>query len=336
MKLSLIVPTRNRAQRVRDLLASLLTLESVSFGWECLIIDNGSTDNTHEIVERFIDEHATLHVRYIHEPKPGLHEGRHRGAKEAKGDILAYLDDDVILLPTWIRSCEAIMRDETDIIAGRSIPKWESSPPDWILSLFHAGVCPQLSMLDMGEKLQAVEYNFVFGCNFMVKRQLIFELGGFHPDGVPSDRIRFRGDGETGFAAKAAKRDARIHYVPQATVYHVVDRDRMTLEYMKKRQYAQGISQSFTDIRVRYGVSESFISPRKSLITRLAAIPPKQIAAKAYDRFRRDVLRRPHPFQAMYDEMAQSFQDGYAFHQREVANDQALLEYVLKTTYLDE
>jgi glycosyltransferase involved in cell wall biosynthesis len=63
--------------------------------YEILIIDNGSTDDTKEISQEIMKEAANRQIRYIFEPEPGLLAGRHRGALEAKGELLVFVDDDI-------------------------------------------------------------------------------------------------------------------------------------------------------------------------------------------------------------------------------------------------
>ena len=103
MKYSLIVPTYNRAGTLK------LTLESISSAVnaeaiEILVVDNGSDDDTRRVCKKIEERFPQLTWRYFYEPVPGLLSGRHRGAEEARGEVLTFLDDDVLLEPGWFEA----------------------------------------------------------------------------------------------------------------------------------------------------------------------------------------------------------------------------------------
>ena len=115
MLLSVVIPTRNRAQRLADLLDSLAQQDAVPFEWEVVVIDNASEDATAEVVSQK-SETLPITIRHIVEPNLGLHHGRHRGAKEARGTFLGYLDDDMVLAPTWIQGVERVAQGQADAV----------------------------------------------------------------------------------------------------------------------------------------------------------------------------------------------------------------------------
>jgi glucosyl-dolichyl phosphate glucuronosyltransferase len=97
--ISVIIPTRNRAELLRAALLSLSLQTLPPEDFEVLVVDNGSTDHTKKVVNGF---NGLMHLRYFFDPTPGLHVGRHRGLREASGEILVYGDDDIEALPTWL------------------------------------------------------------------------------------------------------------------------------------------------------------------------------------------------------------------------------------------
>jgi glycosyltransferase involved in cell wall biosynthesis len=106
MQISLIVPTRNRDRSLVRTMQSVVQTVSGHTDVEVLVVDNGSTDHTADCVREIAERHPRMFLRYFHDAMPGLLTGRHRGAKEARGEILAYLDDDVLLGPTWLEALE--------------------------------------------------------------------------------------------------------------------------------------------------------------------------------------------------------------------------------------
>jgi hypothetical protein len=218
------------------------------------------------------------------------------------------------------------------------------------------GVFGYLTLLDLGTVAKPVDPAYVWGANFFLPRQLVFDLGGFHPDAVPSDLLHYRGDGESALMWKFKQAGLRSYYDPMATVFHVIGADRLTLEYICQRAYNQGISASFTQIRAARGLpgsplpnssnesrSERLNSHWKSLKSLYGKLRRKSIADVARivgTRTKRTVARtiskpRKGPYAEIQAEIDKAFRAGWQFHQNAVKNDPVLLEYVLRQTYLE-
>ncbi len=337
MLLSVIIPTRNRATYLADLLDSLAAQEPVAFDWEVIVVDNASTDNTPEVARQ---KAATLPIpiRYVREPNLGLHHGRHRGAKEASGTFLGYLDDDMLLAPTWIQGVTLAAQGQADAVVGRILPHWKAQPPAWVKALATEGIDNHLGLLNLGTATRPVEPVMVLGGNAFLPRQTLFELGGFHPDGVPSDLLRYRGDGETGLMMKFKQKGLRSWYDPRATAYHIIGANRLTVEYICQRAYRQGISDSFTQIRAAHGLGESPFSGHSLsyYLERLRTMRPTQAAQAIMCKVGRALgLASFLPHHEIREQIAQAYREGWQFHQDEVQHDPALLAYVLKPTYLE-
>jgi len=332
--LSVIIPTRNRATHLAITLDSLAKQNAVPFDWEVVVVDNGSTDDTEGAIRGKARE-LPLNIRYVIEPRPGLHFGRHRGAGEAEGIYLAFLDDDVIAAPDWIRGVKLLARDQADAVAGRVLPGWESAPPKW---LFKMATClNNLSLLDEGNSVKTIEPVRAVGCNLFVGKETLYKLGGFHPDGLPKELLRYRGDGETGLMLKFTLRGLRCLYSPEALVWHCIDTSRITAEYQISRAYNQGISRSFTEIRTAHGLysnegpnneASKHQSPEMSI--------PERVLRSGQRRVR--TLRNEF-FYKLYGKLLNRIENanraGWEFHQKEVQKDPALLAYVLQETYFD-
>jgi len=100
MFVSVVVCTRNRADQLGEFLQSAAGLTvPPGLAWELIIVDNGSSDHTAEVVESFASQ---IPVRCVREDKAGLSNARNRGVDEAKGDYICWTDDDVKLDPKWL------------------------------------------------------------------------------------------------------------------------------------------------------------------------------------------------------------------------------------------
>ena len=96
LQVSLIIPPLNRAEVLRRTLRSIVAVVHPSDSVEIIVVDNASVDRTAEVCREVRMRFPQYEWRYFYEPVPGLLSGRHRGAKEAQGEILSFLDDDVL------------------------------------------------------------------------------------------------------------------------------------------------------------------------------------------------------------------------------------------------
>ncbi len=340
IQFSVIIPTRNHCHLVADLLDNLATLPKMLHRWEVLVIDNGSSDQTADLVNKKISS-LPIEIRYFLEPKPGLHNGRHRGAIEARGKYLAYLDDDVLVSPTWIRGLDKLIAGQAEAVVGRILPKWENNPPKWLIKLIHEP--GYLSLLDLGTEGIFIDPKFVYGDNFFIEKQLIFQLRGFHPDSLPSTQLKYRGDGETGLLWKFKSAGYRAWYEPDAIVYHRIPKERMTISYLCNRAYAQGISDSFSEIRARQLdptiLSDLYLAPpeesRKTIRYyrgRIKEFSVYQLILNLTNRVLRSIpMSKPN----IKRRLRKAWWSGYQYHQNEVKNDPDLLVWVIREDYLD-
>ncbi|MCH8118436.1 MAG: glycosyltransferase [Planctomycetes bacterium] len=251
---SVIIPTYNRCASLGRAIGSLVNQDFEANQYEILVVDNGSTDSTRGVVESAVLNHNGHNIRYIYEPEPGLHCGRHRGAIESTGQILCYLDDDVVVDKLWLQGViETFTNTDAVLVGGKILPKYETEPPEWINQFI--AVRPegkslgQLSLIDFGNELKQIDPCFVWGCNYSIRKDVLFECGGFHPDSMPSDLIRYRGNGEIALSASIKEKGYKAYYNPKACVYHYIPKERLTVEYFCKRMFCQGISDSFAQIR---------------------------------------------------------------------------------------
>jgi glycosyltransferase involved in cell wall biosynthesis len=316
-EISVVIPTKDRANLLDSTLASIArqTLNPQQF--EVLVVDNGSRDHTQTIALSYQDKIPNL--RYLHCAAPGLHEGRHAGLKASEGQILTYADDDIDALPTWLEGVLESFREDKKIgiVGGKDIPWYESMPPVWMDDLWvhtpEGRYLAHFSLLDFGDTPKDVHPHFVFGCNFSIRKDVLMTVGGFHPDGMPANLLKYRGDGETYVAQRVTELGYRTRYNPKASVKHWVPASRMTVEYIKKRAFAEGITQSYTDTR-RKTFGEMSLKER---IKNWLKLRIKRV-----------------PADPLFREMRESFLEGYRFHQQELQKDKALLNWVLKDNYL--
>ena len=317
--LSVIIPTRNRASYLQQALASITKQSYPMDFFEVIVIDNGSTDNTRQVVESF--QHQLRNIRYFYDSTPGLHVGRHLGMKMAKAEILVYADDDIEAFPTWLEAiAESFKNQDVVLVGGKNLPKFECDPPAWIMKMWRKNkdgnrVLSYLSILDLGDQIKEIHPYYVFGCNFSIRKDILLNSGGFHPDSMPQELIKYRGDGETHVSAFIKRKRLKTLYHPRASVFHMVPQNRLTETYFCKRAYLQGISDSYTQVRNKDMIDHSAIMRTFEYLRLLQ----KKFGLYASPRKR---CIESHYFQ------------GFIMHQNLSAEDKNLYEWIIRPNYL--
>ncbi len=329
LQISVIIPTRNRASLLKDTLESMIVQTVNPEDFEILIIDNGSTDHTKHVVEEAINAYPCYQIRYIYEPEPGLLSGRHRGALEAKGEILTFIDDDIEADVNWLKAFQESFEDPSvQIIGGRNLPKYEVAPPAWLewfwLEHPYGRYCPDLSLLDFGDQIRKIDANYVWGLNFSIRKRALLDLGGFHPDCIPKHLQYFQGDGETGLTQKANQYGYTAIYHPKAIVFHRISKKRMTYHYFDQRYFYQGVCNSYSEIRRTHGILRDIrLTARITNVLRTCKRIMKRLAK---GRTEEELLK---------ERFSRAYQRGYQFHQNAVRQNPKLLEWVLRKDYWD-
>jgi glycosyltransferase involved in cell wall biosynthesis len=130
--LTVLIPTYNRAEILRETLEAMCKVERNSLSVEFVVIDNKSTDNTRKIVESFI---GRLPIRYIFEGSQGKSHALNRALNEGGlGEIVVFTDDDTTPHADWLSAIMQSTRDFPDhvLFGGRTFGVWpDGKHPDW-------------------------------------------------------------------------------------------------------------------------------------------------------------------------------------------------------------
>ncbi len=229
MKITVILCTYNRCQLLATALESVaVSTLPESVEWEVLVMDNNSNDQTREVVEDFSRRYPG-HFRYLFEPRPGKSYALNTGIVEAKGDIFAFMDDDVTVEPAWLQNLTAPLQNGRWVgSAGRILPKWTCSTPRWLppkcwyvsgpLALFDLGAAPH------------VLTETPFGTNMAFQKKMFVKHGGFRTDLGPRPGSEIRNE-DTEFGRRLLTAGEPLCYEPSAVVYHLVPQKRIRREY---------------------------------------------------------------------------------------------------------
>lgn len=324
MYISVVIPTHNRANLLRRTIDSLVGQTLAAERFEIIVVDNGSTDETQKVAASFARRLSNF--RSLYTAIPGLHVGRHVGLKAARGDVVVYGDDDIRAFPTWLEGVTESFEDpEVVLVGGKIQPDFEVSPPEWFASLWQdipwGRALGYYTLLDFGDESKAISPEYVWGCNFSIRRHVLIDLGGFHPDAMPGTLIRFRGDGETAISRMIATKGLKAVYNPKASVHHLVSKERLSFDYLQKRAFSQGVSDSYTWIRHLKGAGKGGWKERLRL--------KRRVVQGAWENL---LSRHRSGLEAL---LPKSYWEGFRFHQQEAKADPTLVDWICKPNYLD-
>jgi glycosyltransferase involved in cell wall biosynthesis len=229
MKITVILCTYNRCSQLAKALESVANLRlDESVEWEVLVVDNNSGDQTREVVDTFSRRYPDR-FRYLFEARQGKSHALNAGIREASGDVLAFMDDDVVVEATWLQNLTAVLQtDEWAGAGGRIVPEREFTPPCW-LSLNGKYALAPLAMFDLGDTAHELA-EAPYGTNMAFRKRVFEEHGGFRTDLGPCPGSEIRGE-DTEFGRRLLSRGERLRYEPSAIVYHSVPKERIQQKY---------------------------------------------------------------------------------------------------------
>lgn len=252
MKLSIIIPTHNRGDQLRTVLDSIFALEGEA-QFELLIVDNNSTDNTKQIAASY-----DKIVRYVFEKRTSFTKARKTGEENATGEILLYLDDDVIVNPGSLRRIIEVFQAYPDcgVIAGKVLPKFIENPPKWCLECQKSFNGWSLYDPETYDFLQTdfQEVTSAAGPMMAIRRSAYQLAGGFPPDTVGVETNRglktfsklYIGPGDYGLCLKIRDKGFKIYYSSDISVYHIIPPIRLTVKFWRSRMIGEGYQEAIT------------------------------------------------------------------------------------------
>jgi glucosyl-dolichyl phosphate glucuronosyltransferase len=229
MNVTVILCTYNRCYGVATALESVAVSQLPdAVSWEVLVVDNNSKDKTRDVVEEFGQRYPGR-FRYVFEPQQGKSHALNTGIREARGKILAFMDDDVIVDAKWLQCLTAVFqKEEWAGVGGRILPERAFTPPAW-LSLEGKYALAPLAIFDLGPQPgELVEAPF--GTNMAFRKEVFERVGGFRTDLGPRPGSETRSE-DTEFGYRALEAGHRLWYEPSAIVYHSLPAHRLKEEY---------------------------------------------------------------------------------------------------------
>lgn len=235
--MSVVIGTLNRSDMLEQSLNSLLRQTTEPGTFEIIVVDNGSTDRTLELVTAMMAR--APHMRLVHEPKRGLSNARNRGIAEAQAPLVAFFDDDGVAEPDWAEKILRVFHDEPDTgaVGGRIHVRWPGARPSWM----PASLEGYYGHFDCGDRRREISLpTYPFGPNMVIRRDRLRQIGGFRSELGPTGK-NLMACGETDLFYRLHQTPLKVVYEPAAVVYHVVPADRATKKWSLIRSFRHGI-----------------------------------------------------------------------------------------------
>jgi glycosyltransferase involved in cell wall biosynthesis len=234
--ISVVLCTYNRCESLATALESAAGLQVPESSWmEILVVDNNSRDCTREVIERFCRKHPSR-FRYVFEPRQGLANARNAGIREARGEIVVFMDDDVTVDPEWVEILAAKLRTgDWAGAGGRVVPEREFSAPAWLSLKNLGGVLALFDLGDLAGELRQPPY----GANMAFRKEMFEKHGGFRADLGRIGNNLLSGE-DTEFGRRLLDAGEHLWYEPSAIVYHAMQQERLKKEYFLTWWFAYG------------------------------------------------------------------------------------------------
>jgi GT2 family glycosyltransferase len=243
---TVLFATRNGAKTLGGVLEAYRRLEPLRGGWKLVVVDNGSTDASREIIAGF-ERHLPL--TYVFEAEPGKNAALNAGLALVSGDLVVLTDDDAFPRPDWlVRLREAADANPTfGIFGGGVTPRWETEPPMWILDW--VPLAPTYTVSDPSLTEGPADGYHVFGPNMAVRAE-IFEAGHrFDPSIGPTSSRGYAMGSETEFVLRVMGHGVMVWCTPTAIVGHFIRTTQMRPSWIIGRAMRFGRGQCRLHVR---------------------------------------------------------------------------------------
>ena len=229
--LTVLFATHNGASTLPQVLASYCQLTPPPGGWKLVVVDNGSTDDTREILESFRER---LPIVCASEEAAGKNAALNTGLRLIDGDLVVLTDDDVFPRAEWLIALREAADNCPDyaIFGGRVLPRWETAPPAWITAWVPRGPVYTISSDELVAGPESPEN--VYGPNMAVRAEIFAAGFRFDPSVGPNGSSYAMGS-ETEFVVRLARHGYRVRCVPDAEVEHFIRNHQLKREWILRR-----------------------------------------------------------------------------------------------------
>jgi len=231
LKLTVAIPTYNRADFLRSTLAGIASQQFPRDHFEVLVVDNNSTDHTRAVVAEFAGAHPA--PRHVFEIKQGLDHARNRALTEARGEIIVFADDDILMQPDWLAQLAApLLADHAQrigAVGGEVIPVFPNGLPPWVAE-WHSPLAFRADAGPLDPK------DSPMGANLAFPKWVFEKLGPFH---TALDRAagNYFSGGDSEMIRRVRAAGLEVWFAPAAAVQHQMPASRTTFRYAARHAF---------------------------------------------------------------------------------------------------
>ena len=231
--ITLIICTYNREKYIGPLLDSIAKNDYPTMDYEIVLVDNNCTDNTRKVCEQFIAEHPEIAFRYVVEPEQGLSAARNKGIKEAKGDIIIYVDDDALVDKDYIRIyAEHFVSHPKTMAAGGPIePLYETEEPHWMSPYTKALLT---AWLNYGNQVREYPNGRYPGGGNAAYRKVVFDQVGLFNTELGRKGSALLASEEKDIFDKMHALGMQVLYLPTPILHHIIPQAKLEEDYFNR------------------------------------------------------------------------------------------------------
>jgi len=236
--LTVFIATHNGSPTLPRVLASYLKVQPPIGGWKLVIIDNGSDDDSAQIIRSFVDR---LPLVCISEPRRGKNRALNKGLQALEGDLAIFGDDDGVPDADWLVQLRRAADHHPDcaVFGGSIRPFWDAAPEGWILQWVR--LAPVFSATDPDWQEGPCDPTRVWGANMAVRAGLFRKGHRFDERLGPDGSATYAMGGETEFALRVAiAENLTCWHCKAARVGHIIPPRKMTRAWILKRAFHLG------------------------------------------------------------------------------------------------
>jgi glycosyltransferase involved in cell wall biosynthesis len=228
--LTVLLATRNRGPILEQVLASFCQLRAPESGWKLVVVDNGSTDSTSEVVHSYLQR---LPLEYLFESTVGKNTALNTGLAAVEGDLVVFTDDDVFPRPDWLVELRiaADAHPHCSIFGGPITPRWEVPPPRWVQWVEQS---PAFAATDPSLEAGFVSPRLVYGPNMAIRANLFTVDTRFNSSMGPCGENYAQG-GEMELIIRLSRRGHKAWYAPNAVVEHLIRQKQLKKSWVMQR-----------------------------------------------------------------------------------------------------
>ena len=250
--ITLIICTYNREKYIGPLLDSIAKNDYPTSDYEIVMVDNNCIDNTRGVCEQFAAEHPEITLRYVVETEQGLSAARNKGIKEAKGDIIIYVDDDALVDADYIRiyAEHFATHPETMAAGGPIEPLYETEEPKWMSSYTKALLT---AWMNYGDKVREYPNGRYPGGGNAAYRKVVFEKVGLFNTELGRKGSALLASEEKDIFDKMKAQGMQVLYLPTPVLHHIIPQAKLEEDYFNRLTLQIGRSERMRTCAISKG-----------------------------------------------------------------------------------